>query len=60
MHRILAILAGLGCTAVAGAFIFLLHQYETEGFGLAPWIAIPCAVVMLVNGWFAFKFAAEG
>lgn len=59
MLKILLIVLGFALTAVAGGFVFLAHEYETVGFGLAPWVALPCAIVMIGNAWFAFSAAAK-
>lgn len=59
MIKFVALIAGFVCLAIAGGFVFLIHEYNTVGFGLTPWVAWPCAVVMIVNAWFAFNFAAE-
>lgn len=59
MLKILLLVVGFALTGAAGAFVFLAHEYETAGFGLVPWVALPCAAVMLVNACFAFAGAAK-
>jgi hypothetical protein len=43
-------------TASAAMLVYLAHLYDTAGYGLNPWIALPLATLLMVyphifNAW---------
>lgn len=56
MIKLLTLLTQL-CTTSSAILVYMAHQWNTIGYGLNPWIALPVATLMMllphmVDHWF--------